>query len=125
MKLANQSSEMDTEASAPLSLYRLLANYWDRYDLLTSAMDAADATARNTPEREAAEKAQDTAGHILDEATSAILAYVPTWIIEAKAKHNFVEGLEDRNGGLSSNEVMALLSSLPTLIDAKVRREAA
>lgn len=111
----NPASARDMR-STKQTIYRLIAIYWDRYDLLVAAMAATDETIRETPDRQSAEKTQSEAGDALDEATWPILSYVPTQLVDAKIKHNFVDGLERRNGGLTSDEVSTLLASTENLI---------
>lgn len=103
-------------ASEP-SLYRLISLYWERYDLLNQAMRAADAVEDGDSEESAvAEAAQSEASDRLDEAGMAVLAFVPTWIIEAKVKHSFVTGMMDREGGrLDTDQLDALVSSMADL----------
>lgn len=97
------------------SLYRPGAEYWDRYDRLVSAMHVTDRAPKG-PEKDAADQEQSARGTHLDDATFAVLEHAPTWLVDARIKANFVEGLVDRNGGnLSSDELAALLSSLPVL----------
>lgn len=74
--------------SAP-SLSRLLSIYWDRHDLLTIAMNAADA-AEGEPAKKKADAAQTRAGERCIEAVVAICAYVPAWKYEARLKQEFL-----------------------------------
>lgn len=106
--------------AASLSIFRLIATYWEAYDRLDIAMQETDAVKDGTPEREAAEQKQFTAGDELDKAACAVCAYVPIYPFEARIKADFVAALARENGGTLDREwTSALLPSLPTLYDPK------
>lgn len=98
------------------SLFRLIANYWDQYDILVSAMKATDMTMDGTPEREAADQFQCEAGESVAEAAINVCGYLPTWSWEAKVKSHFLNCLADANAGnLTQDETRALLLAQPLL----------
>ncbi|MBX3584308.1 MAG: hypothetical protein KF810_20695 [Rhizobiaceae bacterium] len=101
--------------SASPSIYRLLATYWESYEALGAAMDAADDTDPRTPEREAADEVQRLAGEALDDAAVAICAFVPGHAHEARIKANFLTQLIGENGAMDRNWADALIGSLPRL----------
>lgn len=96
-----------------MSLYRLMATYWTRYAELVEAMAENDQFENGAPEKAEADAKQDAAGDVLEDASIAVLEFVPSWGIDAEIKASFVRGLFDRNGGtLYEHELEALLSSL-------------
>lgn len=120
MDMNTHSDTTTATGTARPSLYRLLADYWEKYDLLDLAMQETDATSSGTPEHEAAQIKQFEAGNRMDEAACAICAYVPVWQFEARIKAGFVAYLAKENcGGLDSEWASALIQSLPTLYAPK------
>lgn len=118
----DMNERMNTMAAAGTtrpSLYRLLADYWEKFDLLDLAMQETDAAQHGTSEREAAELRQFEAGEDLDSAVCAIFAYVPVWRFEARLKTDFVSHIAKENyGSLDREWVSALITSMPTLCAA-------
>jgi hypothetical protein len=114
---AEAMPDVQSENGKMPSLYRRLANYWDRCEALSKAMDATDETKAGTNERKAADVAQTFIGNEVNEAALAVCAFVPTMVHEARMKTNFLEKLATDNGGmLDKTWTRALLSSLPTLV---------
>lgn len=118
MTVAEDNTTVADNPDTPLppSLYRLLSDYWHCYDALEMAMAATDASEPDTADRASCDIWQAQAGERLQEASIAVLEFVPTRRFEAIHKTTFVETIVAGNGGmLYEDEVAALVSSLPTL----------
>lgn len=115
-----RTDSTDAAPAASLSIFRLIATYWEAYDRLDIAMQETDATKDGTPDRRFAELKQFEAGDEMDKAACAVCAYVPVYPFEACIKADLVAALARENGGTLDREwTSALLPSLPTLYDPK------
>ncbi|TNM66483.1 hypothetical protein [Aliirhizobium smilacinae] len=108
---------MTGECNRTPSIYRLMATYWDRYDILAEAMWLSNRASDESAEHAAALDAQWQAGNDMDEAIVQICAFVPQKMEDARIKAKFVAAIaEDKGGTLEAPELAALIQSLPNLI---------